>query len=159
MRIGARRGVIRAAGGFGRNATARRRAISLWPGGRPFSAFPASRAGGSRRWNARFLIRIIVNQAGRRHANEALSCRRFGKATMAANSAGAPADPALGIVEKGPFHALPIHLGDIGTNGGLVTDDRARVLRGDGHVIPGASCRRGRLRDQRRRLRRAAVRR
>ena len=46
-------------------------------------------------------------------------------------------NPALGTVEKAPFYAIPIHLGDIGTNGGLVTDERARVLREGGEAIPG----------------------
>lgn len=46
-------------------------------------------------------------------------------------------NPTLGPVEKAPFYAVPLHLGDIGTNGGLVTDERAHVLRDDGSVIPG----------------------
>ncbi|WP_174291089.1 FAD-binding protein [Sphingomonas bacterium] len=46
-------------------------------------------------------------------------------------------NPTLGPVEKAPFYAIPLHLGDIGTNGGLVTDGRARVLREDGSTIEG----------------------
>jgi len=45
--------------------------------------------------------------------------------------------PVLGTVEKGPFYALPIYPGDVGTFGGLLTDEYARVLREDGSVIPG----------------------
>ena len=44
-------------------------------------------------------------------------------------------NPSLGTVAKPPFYALPLHLGDIGTSGGLVTDDRARDR--DGGVIAG----------------------
>ena len=36
-----------------------------------------------------------------------------------------------------PFYAFKIVPGDLGTNGGLRTDARARVLRPDGSVIPG----------------------
>ncbi|MCD9876107.1 3-oxosteroid 1-dehydrogenase [Streptomyces guryensis] len=36
-----------------------------------------------------------------------------------------------------PYHAFRIVPGDLGTKGGLVTDERARVLRADGSVIPG----------------------
>jgi 3-oxosteroid 1-dehydrogenase len=36
-----------------------------------------------------------------------------------------------------PFYALKIVPGDLGTKGGMVTDERARVLRPDGSVIPG----------------------
>ncbi|MEY9854512.1 succinate dehydrogenase/fumarate reductase flavoprotein subunit [Catenulispora sp. GAS73] len=36
-----------------------------------------------------------------------------------------------------PFYALRIVPGDLGTKGGMVTDERARVLRSDGSVIPG----------------------
>jgi 3-oxosteroid 1-dehydrogenase len=46
-------------------------------------------------------------------------------------------NPSLGSVEKAPFYAIPLHLGDIGTNGGLVTDGQGRVLREDGGTIQG----------------------
>jgi 3-oxosteroid 1-dehydrogenase len=36
-----------------------------------------------------------------------------------------------------PFYAFKIVPGDLGTNGGMRTDARARVLRPDGSVIPG----------------------
>jgi 3-oxosteroid 1-dehydrogenase len=174
---------------------------------------------------------IVVNQAGKRYANEALSYHRFGEAMMAQQTAEAPTDPSwlvfdsryrarypagpvipgipdaflsgavkevlvkartvtalaegmkvpvaaleatverfntmaragrdedfgrgdasydrlygdprvapnpsLGTIEEAPFYAMPIHLGDIGTNGGLITDDRGRVKRTDGSLIPG----------------------
>lgn len=43
----------------------------------------------------------------------------------------------LGPVEKGPFYAAPVVPGDVGTYGGVVTDENARVLREDGSVIAG----------------------
>ena len=36
-----------------------------------------------------------------------------------------------------PFYAIKIVPGDLGTKGGLRTDERARVLRADGSAIPG----------------------
>ncbi|MEQ6900706.1 3-oxosteroid 1-dehydrogenase [Nocardioides sp. YIM 152588] len=44
---------------------------------------------------------------------------------------------SLAPIEKGPFYAVKIVPGDLGTKGGLVTDERARVLREDGSVIDG----------------------
>lgn len=44
---------------------------------------------------------------------------------------------SLAPIAKGPFYAVKIVPGDLGTKGGLVTDERARVLREDGSVIPG----------------------
>jgi 3-oxosteroid 1-dehydrogenase len=46
-------------------------------------------------------------------------------------------NPNLGALEKGPFSAVRLYPGDLGTKGGLVTDADARVLREDGSVIPG----------------------
>lgn len=46
-------------------------------------------------------------------------------------------NPNLGPIERGPFRALKIYPGDLGTKGGLVTDEWARVLRKDGSVIEG----------------------
>lgn len=43
----------------------------------------------------------------------------------------------LGRIEKGPFYAIPVVPGDVGTYGGVVTDEHASVLRDDGSVIPG----------------------
>ena len=43
----------------------------------------------------------------------------------------------LGVIEEGPFYALPVLPGDVGTFGGVVTDTHARVLREDGSVIDG----------------------
>ena len=46
-------------------------------------------------------------------------------------------NPSLHAIDKGPFYAVRIVPGDLGTKGGLVTDERARVLRPDGSAIPG----------------------
>ena len=43
----------------------------------------------------------------------------------------------LGAIDEGPFYAVPVVPGDVGTYGGVVTDMYARVLREDGSVIPG----------------------
>jgi 3-oxosteroid 1-dehydrogenase len=46
-------------------------------------------------------------------------------------------NPNLGTIERGPFHAVAIYLSDLGTCGGLVTDEHARVLRAGGTLIDG----------------------
>jgi 3-oxosteroid 1-dehydrogenase len=46
-------------------------------------------------------------------------------------------NPSLGTIEKAPFYAVTIWPMDVGTSGGLVTDEYARVLRSDGSVIRG----------------------
>ena len=43
----------------------------------------------------------------------------------------------LAALEKAPFYATRIYPGDLGTKGGLLTDEYARVLREDGSVIEG----------------------
>ena len=43
----------------------------------------------------------------------------------------------LGPLEKGPFTAYRVVIGDLGTKGGVVTDEFARALREDGSVIEG----------------------
>ena len=43
----------------------------------------------------------------------------------------------LGAITEAPFYAVPVVPGDVGTYGGVVTDEFARVLRADGSVIPG----------------------
>ena len=40
-------------------------------------------------------------------------------------------------IAKPPFYALRIDAGDIGTKGGLLTDEYARVVRDDAQPIPG----------------------
>ncbi|MGH6959495.1 MAG: FAD-binding protein, partial [Dongiaceae bacterium] len=46
-------------------------------------------------------------------------------------------NPCLGRIERAPFYAVPINLGDLGTKGGLKADAQARVVDGNGEPIPG----------------------
>lgn len=46
-------------------------------------------------------------------------------------------NPNLAPLAQPPFYAIKIVPGDLGTKGGLRTDERARVLRQDGSPIPG----------------------
>jgi 3-oxosteroid 1-dehydrogenase len=46
-------------------------------------------------------------------------------------------NPCLGALRKPPFYAFRMVPGDLGTKGGLRTDERARVLSEDGTVIEG----------------------
>jgi 3-oxosteroid 1-dehydrogenase len=44
---------------------------------------------------------------------------------------------SLGSIAEAPFYAVPVLPGDVGTYGGVVTDEHARVVREDGSVIAG----------------------
>ena len=55
--------------------------------------------------------------------------RMFGDPSVAPN-------PCLGPIETGPFYAVAINLGDLGTKGGLKADASARVLDGADQPIP-----------------------
>lgn len=46
-------------------------------------------------------------------------------------------NPNLGPLEKGPFVAYRVVIGDLGTKGGVVTDADGRALREDGSVVAG----------------------
>ncbi len=46
-------------------------------------------------------------------------------------------NPSLGAIDKGPFYAIKMVPGDLGTKGGVLTDTAARVLRADGTAIEG----------------------
>jgi 3-oxosteroid 1-dehydrogenase len=46
-------------------------------------------------------------------------------------------NPNLTPLDRPPFYAVKIVPGDLGTKGGLRTDERARVLRADGSAIEG----------------------
>ena len=56
--------------------------------------------------------------------------RFFGDPTVRPNA-------ALGTIARPPFYAMKAHPGDVGTFGGLVTDEYGRVLKKDGTVIDG----------------------
>lgn len=54
--------------------------------------------------------------------------------------AGDPANepnPCLGPIAKPPFYAMVLHPGDLGTKGGLLTNEHSQVLREDGTTVPG----------------------
>src|SRR3546814_14689995 len=46
-------------------------------------------------------------------------------------------NPCLAPLSEGPFHAIEIHPGDIGTKGGLATNEHAQVLHTSGQPIAG----------------------
>ncbi|WP_010324636.1 FAD-dependent oxidoreductase [Marinobacterium stanieri] len=46
-------------------------------------------------------------------------------------------NPCLAPIKKGPFYAMRLDAGDIGTKGGLLTNERGCVVREDGSEIPG----------------------
>nr|WP_281221275.1 3-oxosteroid 1-dehydrogenase [Nocardia uniformis] len=46
-------------------------------------------------------------------------------------------NPSLGPIVKGPFYAVQMVPGDLGTKGGIDTDTAGRALRADGSVIAG----------------------
>lgn len=46
-------------------------------------------------------------------------------------------NPCMGTIEEPPFYAVRVFPGDVGTAGGIVTDEQARVLLEDGSVVEG----------------------
>jgi 3-oxosteroid 1-dehydrogenase len=46
-------------------------------------------------------------------------------------------NPNLGPLDRAPYYAVKLYPGDVGTCGGLMTDEFARVLKADGSIIPG----------------------
>jgi 3-oxosteroid 1-dehydrogenase len=64
------------------------------------------------------------------HRGERGYDRWFGDPTVKPN-------PNLGAIDRPPFYAFEMVPGDVGTSGGIVTDEHARVLREDGSVIDG----------------------
>jgi len=46
-------------------------------------------------------------------------------------------NPCLAPLSKPPFYAIKIYPGDLGTKGGLVTNENAQVLKADGSIIKG----------------------
>jgi succinate dehydrogenase/fumarate reductase flavoprotein subunit len=65
----------------------------------------------------------------------------FGKGTRAYNRFQGDAlhgpNPCIAPVERGPFYAIKLVIGDLGTYAGIKTDAHARALDADGRVIPG----------------------
>ncbi|MET8873359.1 3-oxosteroid 1-dehydrogenase [Nocardia sp. NPDC004604] len=64
------------------------------------------------------------------HRGESAYDRYYGDPTVTPN-------PCLAPIDQGPFYAVEMVPGDLGTKGGLVTDEHSRVLRADGAPIPG----------------------
>jgi 3-oxosteroid 1-dehydrogenase len=67
------------------------------------------------------------------HRGESVFDRWWGDPTRRDGTAA----PTLGPNEGGPYYAVEVHSGALGTKGGPQTDTRARVLDVDGNVIPG----------------------
>ncbi|OXM45770.1 FAD-binding protein [Amycolatopsis alba] len=63
------------------------------------------------------------------HRGESAHDRYYGDPTLK--------NPNLDVIDKAPFYAVRIQLGDLGTKGGLVCDEHSRVLREDGTAIAG----------------------
>ena len=64
------------------------------------------------------------------HRGESAYNRYFADPTVKPNS-------SLGSIAEPPFWAAPIYPGDVGTCGGVLTNERAQVMRPDGSVIDG----------------------
>lgn len=64
------------------------------------------------------------------HRGEAAYDKMYGDPRNAPN-------PCLRPIDQGPFYAMPIYPGDIGTNGGLLTNARAQVVDDNGTAIAG----------------------
>jgi succinate dehydrogenase/fumarate reductase flavoprotein subunit len=65
----------------------------------------------------------------------------FGKGSKAYNRYQGDAlhgpNPCVAPIENGPFYAIKMVIGDLGTYAGIVTDENARALDAEGRVIPG----------------------
>ncbi len=46
-------------------------------------------------------------------------------------------NPNLGVLQQAPYYLVKLWPGDLGTKGGLVTDEWGHALRPDGSVIEG----------------------
>src|SRR5690606_41538635 len=60
-----------------------------------------------------------------------------GRYAQYAGDPGSKPNPSVGELDQAPYYAVKMVPGDLGTEGGVRTDPRARVLREDGSVIPG----------------------
>jgi 3-oxosteroid 1-dehydrogenase len=79
---------------------------------------------------ARFNEHAVKGEDPDFHRGEAAYDKMYGDPRVGPN-------PCLAPIAKGPFYAMPIYPGDIGTNGGLLTDEKARVLDAKGKPIAG----------------------
>jgi 3-oxosteroid 1-dehydrogenase len=76
------------------------------------------------------------NAFARRGTDEDFHRGESGYARFISDRTNRP-NPSLGTIEQPPFYAVAMFPGDVGTSGGLLTDECARVLRADGGVIRG----------------------
>ncbi|MDX6219643.1 MAG: 3-oxosteroid 1-dehydrogenase [Frankiales bacterium] len=77
------------------------------------------------RWNG--MARQGVDED--HHRGESAYDRYYGDPTLQ--------NPVMDTIDQGPFYAVRLEVGDLGTKGGLVTDENGRVLRADGSAIEG----------------------
>jgi succinate dehydrogenase/fumarate reductase flavoprotein subunit len=65
----------------------------------------------------------------------------FGKGSTSYNrylgDASHPLNACFAAIERGPFYALKIYMGDLGTFSGIATNSRAQVVDRSGKVVPG----------------------
>ena len=64
------------------------------------------------------------------HRGESYYDRYYGDANTKPN-------PCIAPISEGPFYAIPIYPGDIGTKGGMLTDVNGQVVDKNGNPIPG----------------------
>jgi 3-oxosteroid 1-dehydrogenase len=77
------------------------------------------------RWN-----RFVLDGRDRDYGRGASAYDRF-------HGDPAAPHPNLGTIERGPYFALPVHIGSVGTKGGPRVDDHGRVLHVRDRPIPG----------------------
>ncbi|MCA0294231.1 MAG: FAD-dependent oxidoreductase [Actinobacteria bacterium] len=83
------------------------------------------------------LLGSVVRFNGFASKGKDLDFSRGEAATAAPGDRGRRRGGSLGKVDKPAFWAVKVYPGDSGTKGGLVIDDRSRVLRADGTPLPG----------------------
>jgi 3-oxosteroid 1-dehydrogenase len=64
------------------------------------------------------------------HRGESLFDRYYGDEKVQPN-------PCLAPLDRAPYYGIEVYPGDLGTKGGVRTDENARVLRDSGEAIPG----------------------
>ncbi|MBM2614095.1 FAD-binding protein [Actinoplanes sp. LDG1-06] len=79
---------------------------------------------------ARFNVQAGAGRDDDFHRGDSVYDRYYGDPTITPN-------PCLGPLDQGPFYAVKVVPGDLGTCGGIRADGFARALRSDGSVIEG----------------------
>ncbi len=84
------------------------------------------------------LIKTIDTMNDYAKSGEDLDFGRGGNAyDLYSGDATVKPNPCLGPIDRAPFYAIPVNLGDLGTKGGLKCDGEARVVDKSGQIIPG----------------------